>query len=135
MDNCNLSSYLRRMFGRIVALLVVLSFAVLTAMTAAHAARTMPDGRVGAAHDSHMMAKPDTGSADCGTGSDCGTNDAAACAMACAMTCAGATGVIASVPDATIEDRPRAAHTLPVDMDARGRGPGLNERPPKSRLL
>ena len=131
MDNCDRSSYLRRMFGRIVALLVVLSFAVVTAMTAAHAARTMLDGTMAAAHDSHMMVKPDTGSADCGTGSDCGTSDAAACAM----TCAGVPGVIASVPDAAIEDRPRAAHTLPVDMDAPGQGPGLNERPPKLRLL
>ena len=131
MDNCDRSSYLRRMFGRIVALLVVLSFAVVTAMTAAHAARTMLDGTVAAAHDSHMMAKSDAGNADCGTGSDCGTSDAASCAMACAVVL----GVIAPISDAAIEDRPHAAHTLPVDMDAPGRGPGLNERPPKLRLL
>lgn len=131
MDNRDRASYFRRMFGRIVALLVVLSLAVVTAMTAAHAARMMLDGTVALAHGSHTMATTDAGGPDCGTGSDCGAGDAAACAM----TCAGALGVIAPVSGAESEDRLRAAHALPADTDASGQGPGLNERPPEIRLL
>ncbi len=119
------------MFRRVVALLAVLSFAVVTAVTTAHAARMTLDDTVVAAHASHMMAKADTGNSACAEKSDCGASDAGQCATACA----GLLSYIAPTPGDMFEDHFTTTPGLPADMATLGRSPGLSERPPKTRLL
>ena len=130
MDNCDRSSYLRRMFGRIVALLVVLSFAVVTAMTAAHTARATL-GEPVAGHSGHMMAAADSGDTACGASQPCSPDDAAACAA----ICAGLPGCIAPVSGNVFTGHVTAGQVLPAETIVHGHSPGLNEQPPKTRLL
>lgn len=131
MDNSGWTSYFCTMFRRVIALLAVLSFAVVTAVTAAHAARTTLDDTVVAAHASHMMTKADAGNFACGEKFDCGASEAGKCATACAsvLSCIAPTQVDA------FEDHFTTTHVRPADMTTLGRSPALSERPPKTRLL
>ena len=131
MDNSIWPSYFCAMFRRMVALLAVLSFAVVTAVTAAHAARMTLDDTVVAAHASHTMAKADIGNSACGKKSDCGASDAGRCATACA----GLLSCIAPTQVDAFETHFTTTHVRPADMATFGRSPGLNEQPPKTHLL
>ncbi len=119
------------MFGRVIAFLAVLSLAVVTAMTTAHAARATLDDTVVAAHASHMTAKADTGSSACGEKSACASGDAGKCATACA----GLLSYIAPIQGGTFENDSATMRVRPVAMATLGHSPGLNEQPPKTRLL
>lgn len=131
MDKPGHASYLRAMLGRVIAFLAILSFAVVTAMTAAHTARATVDDAVVAAHASHMMAKPDAGNSACGKKSGSGASDAGKCATACASL----VSYIAPTQGAAFETHFNTTQVRPADTATPGHSPGLNDQPPKTRLL
>lgn len=117
------------MFRRVATLLTILSFAIVTAMSAAHAA-SIATGDMVAAHGEHMTSSA-ADDADCGPSAGCGHADTEKCAAACAglLSCLApplAEGVVGHFA---------ITHGLPAQTAIAGRAPALAERPPILRLL
>ena len=129
MDIPVTSAYLSGMFARLVTMLAVLAIAVMTTATSAHAARLSaePDHSV---HVGEMMQGAG-GSEPCDGDHHCGSGDA----EACEVLCAGLLVFLAPPSDSSGRDYAPASHDLPTGAVLAGRAPGLNERPPKHRLL
>lgn len=130
MDNPVSDAYLRRMFARAVTMLAVLAIAVVTTLTSAHAARVgaAPDHAV---HVTEMMQVSHGGQAACDGDQHCGSVDAGMCEFAC-------TGLSVFLPSSGSDaghSSSSVSHERPSEEDLASRAPGLNERPPKSRLL
>ncbi len=120
------------MIERLVTLLAILAITVVTTVTSAHAARmSIGPGHDHAAHAGEMTPSPDVVEAGCEGDPRCGSADAGICDF----VCAGLSALLAS-PDAD----PGPAHVsasryFPRETSHVSRVPGLNERPPKARLL
>ena len=130
MDIAVSSAYVCGMFARLVSMLAVLAITVVTAVTSGHAARMSiePDH---AAHVGGMMHAPENTEASCDCEPHCGSTKTEMCEFVCAGLSAFLT-----LPNAEAgPDYQPASHELPSVATLASMAPGLNERPPKSRLL
>lgn len=111
-------------------MLAVLAIAVMTTVTSAHAARLSaePDHSV---HVGEMMQVAAGGEHSCDGEQHCGSIDTGSCEL----LCAGLSVFLTSPSDSSGSDYAPASHDLPTGAVLAGRAPGLNERPPKHRLL
>jgi hypothetical protein len=124
------SAYLSGMLSRLVTMLTVLAIAVMTTVAAGHAARQSaePDHAV---HVSEMMQVGAGHVAPCNGDRHCGSGDV----VSCEMLCAGVSVFLTSPGEGSGSDCAPASHDLPAAENIASRAPGLNERPPKLRLL
>lgn len=130
MDIPVTSAYISDMLSRFVTMLAVLAIAVTTTVTAGHAARLSaePDHAV---HVSKTM-QVDAGHAEpCDGERHCGSGDVASCEL----LCAGVSVFLTSPSEGSGGDYAPVSHDLPTAENVPSRAPGLNERPPKLRLL
>lgn len=119
------------MYARVLALLAILSIAVVTTVGAGMGARMFG---MQADHPIHLagLAQPAADGHACCDGderggpSDAGIHELVCAGLAMFLPCPGGTA-----------DRVRAhaSHDLPVDVIGFGRSPGPNARPPELRLL
>ena len=123
-------AYLSGMFSRFVTMLAVLAIAVMTTVTSAHAASLSaePDH---AAHVSEMMQLAAGSDHSCDREQHCGSIDAGSCEL----LCAGLSVFLTSQREDSASDCAPASHVLPTAETVVSRAPGLNERPPRLRLL
>ena len=130
MDIPVTSAYLSSMFSRLVAMLAVLAIAVMTTVTSAHATglSTEPDH---AAHVSEMMQVAGGSEHSCDGDRHCGSIDA----KSCELLCIGLSVFLTSPSESSGSDYAPASHDLPTGAVLASRAHGLNERPPKLRLL
>jgi hypothetical protein len=130
MDIPVTSAYLSGMFSRLVTMLAVLAIAFMTTVTSAHAARLSaePDHSV---HVGEMMQVAAGSEHSCDGEQHCGSIDTGSCEL----LCAGLSVFLTSPSDSSGSDYAPASHDLPTGAVLAGRAPGLNERPPKDRLL
>lgn len=130
MDILVASAYLSAMFARLVALLAVLAIAVMTTVTSAHAARLSaePDHSVHVAEMMHVAAGNKN---PCDGEQHCGTGDVASCEL----LCAGLSLSLTPPSEGSGREYAPAGHGLPAGAILASQTPGLNERPPKLRLL
>jgi len=120
------------MVARVITLLAMLAITVVTTVTSAHAARmSMSSAHDHAAHLGEMMPSPDMAEAACEGERPCGPADAGMCKFVCAGLSAF---LISPAAGAGQANRP-AGHRVPQDASHVGRVPGLNDHPPKLRLL
>lgn len=130
MDILVSNAYLCSMIARVITMIAVLAFAVVSAATAAHAVRM----GVAADHPMHMAGMEMTGTengAHCGGDHHCGSADAGMCAF----VCAGLSVLMPVEPGDTGPAHLADEHDTVAGTNGRGLAPGLNERPPKLRLL
>ena len=130
MDIPVTSAYLSDMLSRFVTMLAVLAIAVMTTVTSAHAARLSaePDHSV---HVGEMMQVAAGSEHSCDGEQHCGSIDTGSCEL----LCAGLSVFLTSPSDSSGSVDAPASHDLPTGAVLAGRAPGLNERPPKHRLL
>ncbi|MBD3765070.1 MAG: hypothetical protein IE927_10135 [Rhodobacterales bacterium] len=120
------------MIVRLVTLLGILAFTVVTAVSAAHAARMSAAMSRGHAMHAAMMGQPDGGNgSSCIADHGCGMKDAGACLAHCSCLLA----YMPSSLDTPHRADPPVRHALPTVAMPTGNVPGLTERPPKLRLL
>lgn len=117
------------MFARLVTMLAMLAIAVMTTATSAHAAGLSAESDH-AVHVSEMMQAPG-GEHSCEHEQPC----ASAQAGACEVLCAGLSVFVLSTGGEAVRRYGLANHDLPSATIPASRAPGLNERPPKLRLL
>jgi len=130
MDTAVTSTYLFGMFVRLIAMLAVLAVAVMMTVMSAHAARLSaePDHSV---YVGEIMQVAAGSEHSCDDDRHCGSIDAGSCKL----LCAGLSVFLTSPNDGSGSDYAPANHDLPSDAIVASRAPGLNERPPKLRLL
>ena len=130
MDIPVTSAYLSGMFSRLVTMLAVLAIAVMTTVTSAHAARLSaePDHSV---HVGEMMQVAAGSDRSCDGEQHCGSIDTGSCEL----LCAGLSVFLTLPGEGSGSDYGPVSHALPADAILASRAPGLNERPPKLRLL
>ncbi|QFQ88906.1 hypothetical protein F8A10_15890 [Paracoccus kondratievae] len=130
MDIPVTSAYLSGMFSRLVTMLAVLAIAVMTTVTSAHAARLSaePDHSV---HVGEMMQVAAGSEHSCDGEQHCGSIDTGSCEL----LCAGLSVFLTLPGEGSGSDYGPVSHALPADAILASRAPGLNERPPKLRLL
>jgi len=131
MDNLVSNAYFRSMFARVLSILAVLAIAVVTTISAAHAARM--DGMQGdhALHADAMVHASAAAHPFCDDGQHCGSADASICEFVC-------TGLSVFLAMQAVEAGHAfgsADHQSPAEAVHVSHMPGLNERPPKLRLL
>lgn len=119
------------MVGRFVTMLALLAIAVVTTMTPAHTAR-MSAGQDHAVHVREMMHLTDDGKErSCADQLHCGTADTGMCEF----VCADFTAFLPFPSAKTGQEYVPSRHDFPPEASNDGRAPGLNDRPPKLRLL
>lgn len=132
MDILVRSAYLCRMIARLVTLLAILAITVATTVTSAHAARmSMSSSPDHATHVGGMMHSPDVAQLACDGDRHCGSADA----EMCEFVCAGLSAFLTSPGGEAGHAHGPASHDFPSKAIHVSRAPGLNERPPRLRLL
>lgn len=111
-------------------MLAVLAIAVMTTVTSAHAARLSaePDHSM---HVGEMMQVAAGSEHSCDGEQHCGSIDTGSCEL----LCAGLSVFLTLPGEGSGSDYGPVSHALPADAILASRAPGLNERPPKLRLL
>ena len=126
------NAYLCSMLERVVTMLAILAITVVTTVTSAHATRmSMNSGVDHAMHVADMMHSPVISGFDCDAGEHCGSADA----EMCEFVCAGLSAFLTSAGEEAGHAYGAASHDVPSAAIHVSRAPGLNERPPKLRLL
>lgn len=118
------------MIGRFVTMFALLAIAVVTTMTPAHSAR-MSAGQDHLVHVSAMMHGTHDGEHSCADQLHCGTADTSMCEF----VCTGFTAFLPFLGAKAGQESVPSRHVFPPEAISHGRTPGLNERPPKLRLL
>ncbi|KMK64147.1 hypothetical protein [Puniceibacterium sp. IMCC21224] len=132
MDILVSNAYLCSMIERVITMLAILAITVVTTVTSAHATRmSMNSGVDHARHVADMMHSPVIASPDCAAGEHCGQADA----EMCAFVCAGLSAFLTSAGGEAGHAHGAASHDVASEAIHVSRAPGLNERPPKLRLL
>lgn len=131
MDILVCSAYISGMCARLLTILAILAITVFTTIGAAHAAGMGGMQADHAAHAGAIVHASSDGHPSCDGGRHCGSADPEMCASVCAglsvfLTIPGVEAGHAFGP---------ADHGYPAATSHVGRAPGLNERPPKLRLL
>ena len=131
MDILVSNAYVSGMFARVLTMLAILAIAVVTTIGAAHAARMGGMQADQAAQPGSMMhASADT-HPPCEGSEHCGPADAAMCEFVCAGL-----SVFLTMPGVEAGHAfGFADHDFSAEASHISRAPGLNERPPKLRLL
>ena len=131
MDIFASNAYLSDMFARVLSMLAIISIAVVTTISAAHAARMDGKHADHALHPAGMMHATTHAYPSCEGSQHCGSADAAMCEFVCAGL-----SVFLTMPGVEAADAyGPGSHDLPSEATHFSRAPGLNERPPKLRLL
>lgn len=125
------STYRSSMFARVVSMLAIIGVAVMTMAFSAHAARmSIPPEQavhVGEITNSAAGIEPACTSKHCGSADmDAGT---------CELVCAGFSIFLVSPSGGSGNQYTPTIYVLPPDASIAGGALGLNERPPKVRLL
>lgn len=131
MDIIVSDAYRRAMLARLVSLFAILAIAVVTTISAAHAARMVGMQLDHTAHRNALMHASAAAHPSCGDARHGRSADAAICEFVCAGL-----SVILTIP--ALEARHAfgsADHETPAEAIHVSHIPGLNERPPKPRLL
>lgn len=130
MDIPVTGAYLSGMFARLVTMLAILTIAIMTTVTSSHAAllSAEPDHSV---HVSEMMQVAADSENPCDGDQNCGSG----AAETCELLCTGLSVFLTSPGKGSESDFAPASHDLPSGAIVASRAPGLNERPPKLRLL
>ncbi|WOI31167.1 hypothetical protein [Sulfitobacter dubius] len=132
MDILVSNAYLCSMFVRVITMLAILAITVVSTATSAHATRmSMNSGVDHARHVADMMHSPVIASPDCAAGEHCGQADS----EMCAFVCAGLSAFLTSAGGEAGHAHGAASHDVASEAIHVSRAPGLNERPPKLRLL
>jgi len=132
MDILVSSAYLCGMITRLVTMLAILAITVVTTVASAHASRmSMSADPDHATHLSEMMHSPDSVELACDGKKHCGSADAGMCEF----VCAGLSAFLTSPGGEAGHVHGPASHDFPTEAIHVSRAPGLNERPPKLRLL
>jgi hypothetical protein len=132
MDILVSNAYLCTMLARVITMLAILAISVVTTVTSAHATRmSMNSGVDHAMHVADMMHPQVIGDLDRDAGGHCGSADAAMCEF----VCAGLSAFLTSAGGEAGHVHAAANHAFPSEAIHVSRAPGLNERPPKLRLL
>ncbi|WP_281842121.1 hypothetical protein [Sinisalibacter aestuarii] len=125
------NAYLSGMLVRVLSTLAIISIAVATTISAAHAARMDGMQADHALHPAVMMQASADAHPSCEGSQHCGSADAAMCEFVCAGL-----SVFLTMPDVEAADAyGPASHDLPSEANHVSQAQGLNERPPKLRLL
>ncbi|MBC7284353.1 hypothetical protein [Hoeflea sp.] len=130
MDRPTNQAYDGLMFSRFVAILAMLSIAVVTMVTSAHAARMNADSH-GVIHTIEMMHAHGNSDRPCGEIEPCN----AAGSEICAFVCAGVSVYLLLPAWDTGPDAEPGRLDLPPGTALTSRTPGLSEPPPKLTLL
>lgn len=132
MDIVVIGAYLYGMIVRLVTILAILAITVVTSVASAHAARmSIASGPEHATHVGEMMHSPDVAQFACEGEQGCGPADAGMCEF----VCAGLSAFLTSPGGESGHAYGPAGHDFPFEASHVGHSPGLNERPPKLRLL
>ncbi|MFC3571646.1 hypothetical protein [Paracoccus sp. TOH] len=131
MDILIVSPYFEPMTARLVSLLFIIAITVVTTVASAHAARMVALDPAPATHATGMMHASDGANPDCKADGHCGSGDA----EICELVCAGLAAIITSRTGAADHAWEPTRRVFPVEETHVSRAPGLNERPPKPRLL
>lgn len=131
MDIIVSGAYLPRMLARLVSIFAILAIAVVTTISAAHAARMGGMQLDHTAHLGAMMHASGDAHPSCDGGQHCGSADSSVCEFVCTGL-----SVFLAMPGAEAGHAFGSAdHDPPAETVRVGHMPGLNERPPKLRLL
>lgn len=132
MDILVSNAYLCSMLERVVTMLAILAITVVTTVTSAHATRmSMNSGVDHSMHVADMMHPQVIAGPDCDAGEHCGPADA----EMCEFVCAGLSAFLPFPSAETGQEYTPSRHDFPTEAIHISRAPGLNERPPKLRLL
>jgi len=123
---------LKHVRERVITMLAILAITVVTTVTSAHATRMSMNSEVDhAMHVADMMHSQVIADLDCDAGEHCGSADA----EMCEFVCAGLSAFLTSAGGEAVHAHGTASHDVPSATIHVSRAPGLNERPPKLRLL
>lgn len=132
MDILVSNAYLCSMLERVVTMLAILAITVVTTVTSAHATRmSMNSGVDHSMHVADMTHSPVISGLGCDAGEHCGSADA----EMCEFVCAGLSAFLTSAGGEAEDAHGTTSHDVPSEAIHVSRAPGLNERPPKLRLL
>ena len=132
MDILVSNAYLCSMIARVITMLAILAITVVTTVTSAHATRmSMNSGVDHAMHVADIMHPQVIAGHDCDAGEHCGSADA----EMCEFVCAGLSPFLTSAGGDAGDTHGTASHDVPSEAIHISLAPGLNERPPKLRLL
>lgn len=130
LDMLARSTYVHDMFGRVITMLAILAIALVTTATSAHASLMAVD-QDHALQVGEMVHASVGSELSCDGDRHCGSADAGMCEF----VCAGLSTFLTS-PDAEAgHEYESASHDFPSEASHVSLAPGLNERPPKIRLL
>lgn len=132
MDILVSDTYLSSMFARLVTMLAILAITVVTTVSSAHATpMSMNSGADHAMHVADMMHAPVIADLGCDAGEHCRSADT----EMCEFVCAGLAPFLTSAGGEAGHAHGTVSHDVPSEAIHVSRAPGLNERPPKLRLL
>jgi hypothetical protein len=132
MDILVSNAYLGSMIARLVSMIAILAITVVTTVASVHSARMSQNS--GADHAMHvvdMTHAPAIADRGCDATEPCGSADTGLCAF----ICAGLSAYLTSPGGEAGPVHGAASHDIPSEKIRLSRAPGLNERPPKLRLL
>jgi len=132
MDILVSSAYPCSMLARVVTMLAIFAITAVTSVASVHAARmSMDSGPDHATHVVEMMHSAETAGLACDAGQHCGSADAGMCEF----VCTGLSAFLMSPGGEAGHAHDPESHDFPPEAVHVARAPGLNERPPKLRLL
>ncbi|MFP7571664.1 hypothetical protein ACGKZZ_12900 [Marivita sp. S2033] len=126
------STYFDTMISRLVTFLAILAITLVTTFASAHAAGMSASS--GADRESHvagMVHSTNIAERTCDAGQPCGAGDGGMCEF----VCAGVSAFLTSPSGESGHAFGPASHDFPSEASHVSRAPGLNDRPPKLRLL
>ena len=131
MDIIGSEAYLRVMLARLVTICAIVAIAVVTTISAAHAARMDGMQLDHTAQPAAMMQLSGDAQPSCDGGQPCGSADSSMCAFVCTGL-----SVFLAMPGVEVGHSVGSAELgFPAETVHIGHLPGLNERPPRLRLL
>lgn len=118
------------MFARVITMLAILAVTVIATVASAHAAQmnVVADHSV---HTGEMIYAPASNQPFCDGERHCETADAGICAF----VCVGLPALLTSQGEQAGREYASAGHSRPSRVVHAGRAHGMDERPPKLRLL
>jgi hypothetical protein len=130
MDILVSSAYLCSMLARLITMFAILAITVVTTVTPAHAARMSvePDHSMHVGEMTHASVSSEL---SCDGDRHCGSADA----EMCEFVCAGLSAFLTSPGGDAGQQHESVSHDFPSEAGHVSRAPGLNERPPRLRLL
>lgn len=122
--------YLCRMFARVITMLAIFALTVITTVASAHAARmsAVPEQTTRFGEMTYASGNKEL---SCDGEQHCGSADAGMCDF----VCTGLSAFLTSPGEQAAHEYGPASHDTASRVVRAGRAPGIDERPPKLRLL